>query len=534
MNIRIKKFGITLCASVALLSSCQEGDRLLNPNVATRATPTLVLNNLTANLAMTEEQPFSTAHRTSQFVVSNYSYYWGTNFYNWANTEHRYDIIRYAVKLEEEAARQYGEEENVYLALAKFFRAYSGVWLSQRVGDIPFSEAGSPDNLTPRFDSQEEVYRQVLALLEDANTMLGNLTATSVAPNNLLDENGDIFRLTNKQWQKTINAYRLRVLVSLSKRASDTPALGVAEKVSVILNNPSAHPLPESNADNLVYRYNLAFNPYSMYNARAYAYGINISKTILDITSSTLDPRTFIFATPAPEQYIAGGKPYSDFTAYVGASTNTPQADLFSQTDAASSTTEDRGAYSYINYRRYFTSQDGSTTEHNTLLSYAETCFNVAEAMHRGWTTGNAEEWYLRGINASLSLYGIQDGATLTVSDRLGNSLGTVTVDLNSFLNHPDVTYKGGGDAGLEQIVTQKYVSLFCQAGYEGFYNYLRTGYPAFQQGGPGIGTSGNQIAKRWMYPQNEISYNNENYTSAIQRQYNGQDNTMLSTWLYE
>ncbi|WDF68648.1 SusD/RagB family nutrient-binding outer membrane lipoprotein [Sphingobacterium oryzagri] len=538
MNFKIKFAAIVfVLGNTILINGCKDGDLLTNPNASTRATPSLVLNNLTSNLVMAEEKPFAGAHRINQYLVSNTSYYWGTNFYNWTNTTHRYDILRYAVKLEEEATRQYGSSENVYLGLAKFFRAYSGIWLSQRVGDIPFQEAGDPENLTPKFDSQKEVYLAALAYLEDANTIFSNLIARNmISANTLLDEQGDIFRLTNGQWQKVINAFRLRILVSLSKRAGDNPDLEVAQKIASILADRQKNPLMENNTDNMVYRFNQSYNPYPAFNSRPYSYGIHISKTLLDLTTLTQDPRTFVFATPAPAQYNRlNGKAVNDFSAYVGASTNETQAVLFAQTDTrGGSTAEDRGAYSYINNRRYFGSQDGSTTEHYILFSYAEMCFNIAEAIHRKWTPGNAEECYLKGIHASLQVYGLQHGAQWTVGDRLGQELGKVTIDINSFLAHPEVKYKGSNEQGLKQIISQKYIAFFCQSGYEAFYNWLRTGYPEFQQGGPGIGTADNQIVRRWMYPEDEISYNHLNYVDAISRQYNGKDITTVSTWLFK
>ncbi len=533
------KYSAALCVLSAALSltGCKKGDLLSNPNASNRATPTLVLANLTANMASADEKPFAGAHRTNQYLVSNTSYYWGTNFYNWTNSGHRYDIMRYATKLEEEAKRQYGETANVYMGLAKFFRAYSGIWLSQRVGDIPFSQAGDPNNLTPKYDSQKDVYAAALKLLEEANGIFDDLIAKKViSPNNLLDAKGDIFKLTNAQWQKVINAFRLRILISLSNRADDTPDLAVKQKLNEILTNQTKNPLLDGNMDNMVYRSNQSFNPYSPFFYRPYSYGVNISKTLLDITTSTKDPRTYIFATPAPAQYNRqGGKAISDFTAYVGASTNETQAVLFAQTDTdGGSTAGDKSAYSYINDRRYFRAQDGSGTEHYILFSYAEMCFNIAEALHRQWATGDAEEWYMKGVQASLRLYGLEQGSKLTVGDRLGRSLGTVTIDINGFLGHPELKYKGRNTAGLRQILSQKYVAFFCQAGYEPFYNWLRTGYPQFQEGGSGIGTSDNKIARRWMYPQDEISYNHANYMESISKQFSGKDDSKLATWLFK
>lgn len=529
----LSKILLTTLISITF-TSCFEGDLYLNPNASKRATPSAVLNHLTANMVLEVEMPYNAAHRTNQYFVSNYSYYWGSNYYNWTSSVERYELLRYAVKLDEEAKRQYGDELNIYQALSMFYKAYSAVWFSQRVGDIPFKEAGDPTNLTPKFDSQQVVYTEALGLLKEANTIMQTLitqsSAHSVSGNAILDNSGDIFGLTNLQWQKVINSYRLRILISLSRRAEDTPGMGIKEAFKEILNNPAQNPIMEKNADNLAYKFNAAYNPYPTFISRPYTYGANIGKTILDITTSTQDPRTFVYGTPSPAQYKVAGKPISDFTAYVGASTNTPQGILNAGTDTKGTTDEDKGQYSYINYKRYFSSQDGSTAEPYIVIGYSEMCFNIAEAIARGWVAGDAGSWYNKGINASLQLYGISEGSPIVVGDRQGGTLGTVNADLTRFLNH--VAFKGNNAAGIEQILTQKYVALFNNTGYEAFYNWLRTGYPAFQEGGDGIGTANKKLSRRWTYPSDEVSYNNANYLSSIQQQYSGDDIVTNNTWL--
>jgi len=531
-----KIYTLSLLAFLATaITSCQKGDLLNNPNAAgdgTLVPPSLLLNRITSNLIKAEEQPFAQAHRTNQYYVSNYSYYWGSNFYNWSNSDQQYETFRYAVKLEEQAAKL-GNTTNAYFALSKFFKAYSAIWLSQRVGDIPMSEAVNTTILTPKFDSQKEVYRSSLALLEDANTVMANLLAITPANKNLVfDAQGDVFGLTYIQWQKVINTYKLRVLISLSKRADDNADLNVKAQFAAIIGNTAKYPVMEAINDNMLYKYNASFNPYPVFTSKSYSYGVNISKTLLDITTSSEDPRTFVFATPAPAQYKTAGKNAGDFSAYAGASTNTDQAVLFAGTDVLGSTSADKGAYSYINFKRYFSSQDGSTAEPYILLGYPEMCFNIAEAINRGWLGGDAKSWYDKGINASLGVYGLTNGQVFPVSDRLGATIATTVIDIPRFLANQNVAYKGNSADGLKQILTQKYVSMFCNSGYEPFYNWLRTGYPAFAEGGVGIGTPNNKLSRRWMYPQNEITYNSANYQASIQSQYGGNDDITKDTWL--
>ena len=69
-------------------------------------------------------------------------------------------------------------------------------------------------------------------------------------------------------------------------------------------------------------------------------------------------------------------------------------------------------------------------------------------------------------------------------------------------------------------------------SGYESFYNWRRTGIPAFAQGGPGVGTPSNTIPLRWQYPLSEINYNSDNYKAAIQSQFAGNDDLNAKMWL--
>ena len=71
---------------------------------------------------------------------------------------------------------------------------------------------------------------------------------------------------------------------------------------------------------------------------------------------------------------------------------------------------------------------------------------------------------------------------------------------------------------GLNQILTQKYLALFQNSGQEAYFNYRRTGIPAFHAG-PGTGNSG-IIPKRWLYPSSESFYNEANLKTALARQF--------------
>jgi len=525
---------LVLTMGMVTITGCQKGDLIDNPNVAasTGTIPSsLLLNHITATLIRSDEQPFSISSKNEQFVLSNYAYYWGNNSYSFGNSETTYDILKYAIALQNQSTKQLGNSTNKYYAIAQFFKAYAGIWLTQRVGDIPFSQAGDPTILTPKYDTQHDVYKSALAMLDNANTILTPLVA--VSPNSTFDT-GDIYGLTFLQWQKLVNTYRLRVLISLQKRAADNPDLNIPQQFATIVNSPSTYPIMTSNADNLVYKYNQAFNPYAIVSEGLQPYDNfgSMGLPYVSVTSATKDPRLMVVATPAPQQ-ITGGKAVSDFSAWVGADDNLSVAVL--NTNAAA------GQYSYLNYNRYFSlpaAYSGANAEPFVFIGYPELCFNIAEGINRGWASGSAATWYTNGINASLAIYGITDGKSLTIADLKGVTLGTATANVTQFLTN--VAYAGDNANGLAQIFTQRYVAMFCNSGWESYYEWRRSvtstspnGIPTLSQGNEGaIGTTSGQIPRRWQYPSAEATSNTANYNAAISSQFGGTDDVSKDTWL--
>lgn len=138
-------------------------------------------------------------------------------------------------------------------------------------------------------------------------------------------------------------------------------------------------------------------------------------------------------------------------------------------------------------------------------------------AINRGWVPGaSASSYYLKGINASLSFYGLTEGQAYPIGYLSGKALGTATVSISTLLGNADVMYKEDNAVGLEQIINQKYVAFHQNSGYGAFYNWRRTGFPrTFTSTGGGINAS-SKIPRRWQYPMDEQTYNPSNYKGAI------------------
>ena len=498
-------FGFAL---VLLLSSCQSFKELeVNPNVPVSSPPNLVLNAVQNSF---NERPWGKETRWNQFYTINYNYY-GNNEYDWTTSGTYFDALKNVTKMEEEAKKVTGKDLNPYSALGKFFKAYFFVWMTQRLGDLPMNDAlKGTENMTPKYNSQKEVYLQSLKWLDEANDDMSKLIASGD-----VFFQGDIYLSNNlRQWQKVVNTFKLRVLVSLSKKESDAD-LNIKARFAEVLNNPTKFPIMTSMSDNLAYKYNNTYNKYPL-NPDNFGFDATrqqMSSTNIDILKSTQDPRIFYIAEPAEAQ-IKKGLAQTDFAAFVGASPAESLDDM--------STKALNGQYSFINRNRYYRNY---TPENTIQIGYIEMCFNIAEAINRGWAAGTAEDWYITGIQASQGFFDIKNGDnTVVLETRNGanaSSAGyTVKFNWDDYYAQAAVKYAGNNAKGLEQILTQKYLGFFMNSGMEAFYNWRRTGFPAnFAKGGPGTGNSG-VIPRRWLYPNSERIYNETNYKASVQSQF--------------
>jgi hypothetical protein len=522
----IKKIITAILLISVTATSCKKQfeDYANNPNLPASVPAYLLLRQIENDIPVL---PGGDADKFCQFTLSSYTYY-GTNEYWTGAAGLNYGTLRNVAAMEKEAEKASGPN-NPYSALAKFFKAYFYTSMSLKVGDIPMSDAlKGLDIPTPKYDSQKDVFKQSLQLLEDANTQIASLIGS--ANNSIL---GDFFYKENvsnpkdglqslKQWQKVVNTFKLRLLIHLSKKEADAD-LNIKQKFNETLSNPVKYPIMESMSDNLEYVYNANYNKYPN-NKENYGFDalrLCVAATWLNTLASLNDLRAMKVADPARGLGYAD----TDFRSFVGASNGEDVSTMGGKVVA--------GLYSPIGRKRYY---DGLTGENTFIIGYPEMCFNIAEAINRGWTTGDADSWYQKGIRAMFGFYGITDGNN-TVSFLRPGALGpgdylnyTVAFDYSSYFNQPAVKYAGNNATGLNQILLQKYLAFGRNSGFEAYYQWRRTGVPTFLTG-PGIGNSG-VIPLRYQYPSSELSTNKINYTAAVQSQYSGNDNINAKMWV--
>lgn len=523
---KIKYIIVAVIAITVAGSGCKKqfSDYANNPNLPQSVPAYLLLRSVENDMPVF---PGGDADKFSQYTLSSYTYY-GTNEYWSGAATLNYGTLRNVAAMEKEAAKASGDN-NPYSALAKFFKAYFFTQMSLKVGDLPMSEAlKGLDNQTPKYDTQKDIFKQSLQLLEDANTQMTALINS--ANNSIL---GDFFYKENtanpkdglqslKQWQKVVNTYKLRLLIELSKKETDAD-LNIKQKFNETVTNPTKYPIMTGMSDNLEYVYNAAFNKYPN-NKENYgndALRLAVAATWLNNLSALNDLRAMKVADPARGLGFAD----TDFKSFVGASNGEDLSTMGGKVVA--------GLYSPIGRKRYY---DGLTGENTFIISYPEMCLNIAEAINRGWTSGNAEDWYQKGVKAMFGFYGITDGSN-TVSFLRTAAPGdyvnyTVNFSYDTYFNQPAVKYAGNNTTGLNQILLQKYFAFARNSGLAAYYQWRRTGVPAFLTG-PGVGNSG-IIPLRYQYPSSELSTNKVNYTEAIQRQFGGKDDINAKMWIIQ
>jgi hypothetical protein len=495
-------------------------DLTVNNNVPNAVPASLLFNGILNSMA---DMPDGSDETYSQYYINNYDYY-GNNRYDFGSGDNYYNTLKNVVAMEDQAVKGGAAAVNPYSALGKFFRAYFFSKMSMEEGDIPMTQAlQGLTNLTPAYDTQKAVMTQSLAWLESANTDLASLIA---AGNTTLA--GDIY-LGNSltAWQKVVNTFRIRLLLQLSKKTAD---IDVVAQFAAIVGNASKYPVMTSATDNLQYTF---VSPTNYYPQTPDNFGQsgsrkNTSATYIGLLTSLKDPRVFVTAEPARYNVDDLKQSPTAFTSFIGAD---PGLDLGVMYNNAG-----LQKYSFLNRKRYYSTYTG---EPSIQIGYAELMFNIAEGINRGWATGNAEDYYTKGIQASFASYSIPNTGSFTayfyrpgstnVATITNYDTYTINVDWATYYAQSTVKYTADA-AGLTKILQQKYLALFRHSGLESYFTYRRTGVPNFTTG-PGTG-NGSRIASRFQYPQSERTSNADNYKKALASQFGGNDDINGVMWI--
>lgn len=372
-------------------------------------------------------------------------------------------------------------------------------------GDIPYSQALQAKSgiSQPVYDKQQDVYNGMLARLDSAVTAL---STTGYKPtNDIFPYKGDIAK-----WKKFGNSLLLRMAMRLTK--ADLPtAKRYAEKAYT-------GGLFTSNDDNAYILFNNA-NGFSNANSSALVVAQDFSevrwgKVLIDYLKTNADPRLSVIAEvpPAGKAAAASTSTAGNNTAALqqgmpngydmnGGSTDISKAPGYPGATGSGSDANPIGGYSRPNPAMFVRSLDAP----QTILTYAQTEFLLAEAAVRGFSVGaTAAVHYANGLAAALQSYAPY-GAAYTLSAATATAYAAA---------HPLTTTTT--DTQLRDINTQIWIVTGTLLDFdEAWTNWRRSGYPVLTA----VNYTGNftngTIPRRQSYPSDEASKNPNNYKTA-------------------
>jgi hypothetical protein len=357
---------------------------------------------------------------------------------------------------------------NNQLAVAMILKAYFMWHITDRWGDVPYTEAlKGLEDFTPAYDRQEVIYDSLFKLLSDASAMIvtGNIT-------NDIVYNGDV-----NKWKKLANTIRLLMALRLSKVN--------ATKGNTEFNAALAAGIMTANTDNFVYKHLADANNQSYWYGQVV--GSNrewwaVSELLMNKMKPVEDPRIPSYAAPTKTggQFI--GLPFGTVT----------------------------GMPNVTNFSLFDTTVWAQNAQIH-LVTYAQALFAKAEAAKLGWIPGGDAE---AKLNYDLAI-------EQSVRQWRNNS----TAGLAAMMAYPEVAYNPA--TAIQQIATQRWVHLYMN-GYEAWAEWRRTGYPELA---PPVGEPSRPVPRRNSYPANEQFNNAENYQDAVQRQFAGTDNISGRVW---
>ena len=493
-------------ALLAGISACDQDFEEINtnPNVATSVTPDLLLSGVIRNMINSQVGEawgignIVVQHTAKIQFVNEDRYLWGelnsvwNNVYgNMRNVENIIDFAQKATPV-----------QNNYLGVALVMKSWMFSLATDAYGDIPYTDAikgKSAGVYQTKYDTQEAIYNGILADLQRANELLG--TSAEAVGGDLL-YGGSI-----PKWKKLANSLRLRYLMRISNKRN------VGAEMQAIVGNPAATPLFEGNADNAVLVYqSSAPNQWPLYTTRVGSFDeFRLSKTLGDQLAAWSDPRLAVFARPTQKSVgdgtpriegIPNGLEDTQALSYNGGPQNVSRVGL----TFACLVCADAGQPAPV-----------ANAARGLLMTYAELQFILAEAREKGFiTTGEAETYYLNGINANFDFY------RSIVPSAYGINL-TVPA---SYFTQSSVAYAGTQQEKLQKIGTQKWVALFFN-GLEAWFDWRRSGIPALTPAASNL--NGGRIPVRFIYPLSEQSLNAAGRTEAVARQ--GSDDLNTPVW---
>lgn len=380
------------------------------------------------------------------------------------------------------------EFENQYMyAMSLIMKGLYFQLYTDTFGMVPFSEAGVEGILTPKYDTQKDIYKGIIADLDAAMATIGDTERTGIGVDDVGSNDiycgGDL-----QQWKRLANTLKLRI----GMRALDADGDDFA---NAAITSALGAPLLDDASGSVVMIKDFVISKWASasYGDVWNDFGTNgaanwtIGATLINLLQDNEDPRLSAYAKPAnggvfvfTDDADADFQERLDFTVAAlddaGASytmsvsgddttIDVPAGQFIGQPSRTNGDT-----YSFMRWNLFSIPSDAVTVQRGAqvdaypeiILTSAESYFLQAEAAVRGISGGDAQGLFESGIREAMKLWNVSGGdADTYISDQ---EIADISV--------------GSMDEKLEKIALQRWLVGYTD-GFEAWAVVRDTGYPS-------------------------------------------------------
>lgn len=374
-----------------------------------------------------------------------------------------------------------------YYAISLIMKGLYYQMYTDTFGMVPYSEASNPDITTPVFDTQKDIYKGVIAELDQAIGIIGS-NANTGSGVELLTDNDLFFNGDMQAWKKLANSLKLRLaLRAHGASGDDFSSAAVSEAISSgILGDRNAL----IKRDTEISQWASAVYGDIWHNFYGGGHW-NLGRSMVDLLRNHNDPRLTKYANPSAGGTIVMTKPtegenvalfdkHIDFIVALLDSSNatytrTDDADgvtitMPENTNYVGFPTRANGRIKpYLDTNLFAKPADIVVNKKNTgapifpylVMTAAESHFMVAEAITKGLASGDAQSHYQTGLRHAMRLWDVDEA------------------EIDAFITSKDMAnLNGTTEQNMEKIALQRWLANYTN-GFEAWAIVRDTGYPS-------------------------------------------------------
>lgn len=347
---------------------------------------------------------------------------------------------------------------NQYTAIAYIMKAYDFQVATDAWGDVPLTEAATPNITNPSYTPQSQVYDSIISYVNHAISLIDVNSEATPGSDDLFFQ-GDM-----DQWLRFANTFKLRALLRLSEVAPQKAAAGIQTLANASFLETDA----QINYSTIGGNQNPLFSEEL---GLGRTQNLVASETVAKYLTQNNDPRADVFFNR-----------YTNSTTDIDSIIGIKQGSYRTNTRVYSLPSILVGALA-IN--------DKSANAPVKFLSAAESYFLQAEAVARGWlnSSQSAMALFQKGIRASFTSYNVPGVDAYIASS-------------------PAAQWPSGTAAQIRAIIIQKWLAMTGNQSFEAWTEWRRTGYPDFFTTSAASTLGAGRMPERLLYPSSEVTRN--------------------------